>query len=256
MPDAVGGLNPRLGPPPTPLPQGKVTELTQYFAKRRPYLSQDCSEIAAPGYEDIPTGPEQPMRCLYHVESTSPKAKDPRRKEGDGRRDLSDPGADGAMDHRQLPVRWRGQLAGCIAFLQTGPEGILQQSSAQFPIAGIVFEDMEAKLMKGYAFRDGLTARVDGWTNGSEASPTSEQTKAALEQPPLWISEHARVARGDIGEVKCLDPSASFDPKHRDDRWRDYVRARFVEALQGDHNMLLLAQVFAHYHPDACTPVR
>jgi hypothetical protein len=149
---------------------------------------------------------------------------------------------------------WGGgaDIAKCIGFLQTGPTGILQQSSAQFPIAGIVFEDMEAGLMKGYAFRDGLTVQVKDWKNGSEASPTPEQTKAALEEPPLWVSEHARIARGDIGDVKCLDPSAPFDPKHRDDRWRDYVRARFVEALQGDHNLLVLAQVFANYHREAC----
>jgi hypothetical protein len=253
-PAQSGGLNPRLGPPPPSLPEREIAELTQYFAapKRQPYMHQSCSEIAAPGYEAVPPGPERPVRCTYRVESTSTKA---------AIRGVKQATVDAIFPAPARMARWivdsclwagSADLAGCIGFLQTGPAGILQQSSAQFPIAGIVFEDMEAGLMKGYAFRDGLTVQVKDWKNGSEASPTPEQTKAALEEPPLWVSEHARVARGDIGDVKCLDPLAPFDPKHRDDRWRDYVRARFVEALQGDHNLLLLAQVFANYHREAC----
>ncbi len=249
------GLNPDLGSPPASLPERQVAELTQYFAaaKRRPYMHQeDCKEIAPPGYEAVPAGPERPLRCVYRVKSTSLDAKIPGEKEATV--DVIFPTPARMARWIVDSCLWAGgaDLEGCIKYLQTGDNGILQQSSAQFPIAGIVFEDMSRGLMKGYAFRDGLTVHVEGWDNSSEASPTPEQTKAALEQRPSWVSQHARVGRADIGDVKCLDPSAAFDPEHRDDRWRNYVRVRFVEALQGDHNMLLLAQVFAHYHPEAC----
>lgn len=246
------GLNSKLGPPPASLPAAPVATLTQYFAKRVPYMRQTCSPITVPGYEAVPIGSEQPMRCVYRMMSVSPPARIPGMKEATA--DVIFPAPERMARWIVDSCVWAGPAnpAGCIAFLQTGPSGILQQSSAQFPVAGIVIEDMQAGLMKGYAFRDGLTVQVPGWQNGSEASPTPEQTKAALEQPPFWTSQHARVARGDIGDVKCLDPSAPFDAKIPDDRWRNYVRARFIEALQGDHNLLLLAQVFAHYHPDAC----
>lgn len=248
------GLNPDLGSPPASLPERQVAQLTQYFAAphRRPYMRQDCKEIAAPGYEAVPAGPERPLRCVYRVKSTSRDAKIPGEKEATV--DVIFPTPARMARWIVDSCLWAGgtDLEACIEYLQTGYAGILQQSSAQFPIAGIVFEDMSSGLMKGYAFRDGLTVHVEGWHNSSEASPTPEQTKAALEQHPSSVSEHARVARADIGDVKCLDPSAGFDPKHRDDRWRNYVRERFVEALQGDHNMLLLAQVFAHYHPESC----
>lgn len=257
-------LSPRLGLPPASLPETHVAELVKFFAAHPPYIrgclddkrtceaGEGCKEIALPGYQTIAPGPERPMRCIYHVVSASPSAKIPGIKRATA--DLIFPTPTRMARWIIDSCLWAGgnDLTDCIAFLKTGPTGILDQSSAQFPISGIVFEDMQPGLMKGYAFRDGLTAKVPGWANGSEASPTPEQTRAGLTAEPSWLSQHARVARADIGDVKCLDPSAPFDADHPDDRWRAYVRTTFVDALQGDHNFLLLAQVFAHYHRSAC----
>jgi Mannosyl-glycoprotein endo-beta-N-acetylglucosaminidase len=252
----LGRLNPRLGPPPNSLPDDKVAELTKFFDKQQPYLREHCTETAVKGYETIPRSPEKPMRCEYQVRSTDPKAKTPLVKTAT---------ALVIFPSAQRISRWivdsclwaaAGDFERCVAFLATGCRGVIEQSSAQFPVAGIVFEDMTAGLMKGYAFRDGLTVKVAGWDNGSEDSPNDRQTKAALENVPTWTSTVARIARADIHDVKCLDPKAEFNPESRDQRWRNYVRKRFVEALQGDHNLLFLAQVFAYYHPEACAPAK
>jgi endoglucanase len=72
---------------------------------------------------------------------------------------------------------------------------IRNQSGAQFPVAGMVLEDMDGDgTTNQFAFRDGVTVAVSGVTSGKAGAPTSAENKAALENPPLRAKLFARIA--------------------------------------------------------------
>jgi endoglucanase len=69
------------------------------------------------------------------------------------------------------------------------------QSGAQFPVAGMVLEDMdEDGKPNQFAFRDGVTVSVQGVTLGKAGGPTSSENKAALENPPISAKRFGRIA--------------------------------------------------------------
>ncbi len=58
---------------------------------------------------------------------------------------------------------------------------IMHQSGAQFPIAGVVLEDMDGnKIANSYAFRNGVTVRVEAVSSGTESPLSSEQIEKSF----------------------------------------------------------------------------
>ena len=57
---------------------------------------------------------------------------------------------------------------------------IMDASGAQYPVAGIVLEDMDGE-QAIYPFRDGVTVRISGIENGAKKQPTEEEITLALD---------------------------------------------------------------------------
>jgi len=56
----------------------------------------------------------------------------------------------------------------------------MDASGAQYPVAGIVLEDMDGE-QAIYPFRDGVTVRISGIENGAKKQPTEEEITLALD---------------------------------------------------------------------------
>jgi hypothetical protein len=98
---------------------------------------------------------------------------------------------------------------------------IWEASNAQFPVAGIVYEDLvpRAGVDEIYCFRDGVTVGLRAFTDDEERRtkyidpPTSEQIEAALQpddEKITWVGKFARIQStsrqqyhegGDLGQT-------------------------------------------------------
>jgi hypothetical protein len=143
-------------------------------------------------------------------------------------------------------------------------------SNWQFPIAGIVYEDMESKgyVQYGYAFRDGLTVNADskcGWRNGTagERAPTPAENIACSrpDATPRGVSFKARPMSTTRTELIAWRPElATQIPKHVEaypivgpsaEPWRQFVRDTLVASFTSDKNPLVTAKAFALRHQAA-----
>lgn len=70
---------------------------------------------------------------------------------------------------------------------------IIYQSGAQFPITGVVLEDM-SRNGKGeaFAFREGVTVRIDTFGTGTESIINSMQVAAAMVAPVVYTYSYGR----------------------------------------------------------------
>jgi hypothetical protein len=139
------------------------------------YMEGDCTEIGNwPGWEGLPL-----ERCRYSTNGQTAEVvmlnPGPRRLTAwleNACRDLAD------------------DFENCLTKTY---QNILNQSGAQFPVAGIVIEDMDGNGHGNvYAFRDGVTVKVSLFTTGSEALLAETQIQEALWAPPLHTYTYAR----------------------------------------------------------------
>lgn len=81
-------------------------------------------------------------------------------------------------------------LQNCV---QKSYNQILNQSGAQFPISGIVIEDMDGNgAGNAYAFREGVTVRVPSFGTGTESLVTSSQIAASFTDDPMYAYGYGR----------------------------------------------------------------
>ena len=125
---------------------------------------------------------------------------------------------------------------------------ILEQSGGQFPVAGIVLEDMDGDgLQSMYVFRDGVTCVVDSVQNGSTDAPTAVHIRQAIGGRVRRVGRYARIAsttredyRGNSGTV---DVGTSAAPKPE---WRLVARSLYQKAWGSDRNELIVAWLRGH----------
>ena len=120
---------------------------------------------------------------------------------------------------------------------------IIAQSGAQFPIAGLVLEDMDGDgVWSMYAFRDGVTCVVQGVANGSTEVPTPFHLAQALGAPVTRVKVYARIAGTTREEYRknggVVDVGTSRNQKPA---WRAVVRDLYQKAWRNDRNELLVA---------------
>lgn len=125
---------------------------------------------------------------------------------------------------------------------------IIEQSGAQFPVAGIVLEDMEGDGTQNlFVFRDGVTSNVKGVSNGSTAPITPEMIRLSLEAPVVRTGRFARVASTTREQYRAnggtVDVGTSTNRKLA---WLGVVRDLYQQAFRSDRNELLIAWLRAN----------
>lgn len=221
--------------------QKAVSELANEFADRlgrsRYMESKQVRDVTVPGWEGFPT-----KRYTYSI-----KDKDGTEKSADVI--LLDPTAD--QISRWIVsalVEVKGSYdrdAGRKLF-----KHILGQSGGQFPVAGVVYEDIIPEDGKNeiYCFRDGVTVEIESVPHRGTAPMTPEQTTASIDGKVKRIFTYGRIASTspkmwiDAGGPKEI-LGADSKPTQR---WLDEVRKAYQSAWKSDRNALIVAWVKAN----------
>lgn len=134
-------------------------------------------------------------------------------------------------------------------------QGIVQASGAQFPVGGIVWEDMNGDgRFEGYLFRNGITARDGRWRNGDLGQP-SEMLQHSLAISPSINGAKSGFARiystaraqyrklsGDVNVATSGNLAAA-----KAIYWSDLVGKVTRESLTRDFNPLIDAKICSTY---------
>ena len=167
------------------LPPQAVTRMTTYFENRRGsrYMEKNCVPATYPGWESLPL-----KECTYSVKG----ANDPMKKT-----------AKVIMLNAEPDQLARWVVSTCIEVLGNASNKctkaigaqIIGQSGAQFPVAGIVFEDILPANGKFevFAFRNGVTVRVNGVTHMATAQPSDAEIEKSLNGEVTFTFKYARI---------------------------------------------------------------
>ncbi|MGE5316026.1 MAG: hypothetical protein ACM3Q4_15140 [Acidobacteriota bacterium] len=126
---------------------------------------------------------------------------------------------------------------------------IRQQSGAQFPISGIVYEDMEGDgKFKIYCFRDGVTAKIKGIQHAG-ILPLDEaaiDTSLYGTMDSTWTGQFARIQSTNREQYAAIGgPVDVGDKDRRKPVWLEVVRDLYQVAWKSDVNILLIAWAYA-----------
>jgi hypothetical protein len=117
-------------------------------------------------------------------------------------------------------------------------ERIRDQSGGQFPVAGIVYEDMAGPFTI-WGFRDGVTVGFQGTINDEPKQVTPEQIRASLERgtPLRYTGSFARLQGTTRDEYKHAGGSTNVEGA----AFLDLNRRLYQAALGHDRNELMIA---------------
>lgn len=126
-------------------------------------------------------------------------------------------------------------------------ERINEQSGAQFPVAGIVMEDM-GDGMQQFAFRDGVTVSVPGVTNSKKGYPTRDEIDAALQAEPTAAKKYARIQGTTREEYETYMRNVKkTEPQPVDGlNWAKVIRDEYRQAYRSDCYLLMDAWAVAN----------
>lgn len=128
---------------------------------------------------------------------------------------------------------------------------ILGQSGGQFPVAGVVYEDILPAdgVNETYAFRDGVTVRVKGLGHRITEPLTAEQRELSLTGPVEKVFTYARIASTSPKQWVAVHPE---DARVMDSagnptaEWMAVIRGAYQRAWASEHNELLEAWLKAN----------
>jgi hypothetical protein len=155
-------------------------------------------------------------------------------------------------DARQL-ARWI--VTACLEVKGSAAEAhtrkladrILSQSGAQFPVRGIVYEDILPAngIYELYCFMDGVTVKIKGLDHRSEKQPTAAQMVTALSARPAdvtWTGAYARIQSTTREDYKQGGGKLKTDGT----LWLEINRKLYQQAWGSDRNELMIAWARAH----------
>jgi endoglucanase len=212
-----------------PLPADALERVKSYFAARMSsrYMEQNCVSTTYPGWEGYPL-----QQCTYSVKGHH----DPVRKTT--KVILLDPSPE------QL-ARW--VVSTCVNV--TGDAGlrctrtlsrqIMGQSGAQFPVAGIVFEDIlpENGVFEVFAFRNGVTVRVSGVTHLGTSQPTAAEIEKSLHGEVISALKFARIQSTTREQYRANGGTRVVAGL----AWIEVIRDLYKAAWGNDRNELMIA---------------
>jgi hypothetical protein len=124
---------------------------------------------------------------------------------------------------------------------------VLKQSGGQFPVAGIVYEDIIPKdgVKEAYGFANGVTTILDGIKHRQTEPLARAELEAALNATPIRTASEAAFARI-IGVTRAeylrANPSADVTKLN----WLAVVREEHKKAMKSSRNALFEAWLAAN----------
>ena len=202
--------------------------------------------------------PNELQRCEYTVLDTSSSTR------RFGLVYLANPGGAKIFDWVFTACQKASPKA-ALACIRRSARAVRDASGGQFPVAGLVLEDMDGSgTNKGYVFRNGVTVHVKGFKNGSADTPSDGTGLEALatNQSVEGVNAaggYARVlstTRADYARFS----GRSDVPVNRADSmaallWSDMVGEIHRASLGSKENALITSTVCAQYgFPATCKP--
>lgn len=244
---AIFGDKSRLGSCASPQePEGpspiatEVERLVQAFAgalKNSRYMEQDCGPATYPDWDAFPLS-----KCRYSVTD-----------KGGARKTaiviMLNPSI------KQL-AQWvvtscrevtRDATPSCTEHLM---KWIIGQSGGQFPVAGVVFEDIlpSDEVYELYCFRDGVTIKVKGFPHLGTKPPTAEEVAECLSAPVVWVGKYARLQSTTPEQYRSNGGREDVgDDSKRSPAWLEVNRKLYQAAWAGDRNELMVAWARQQY---------
>lgn len=129
---------------------------------------------------------------------------------------------------------------------------ILYQSGGQFPVAGVVIEDMDGN-GKGnaYAFRNGVTIRVSAFSTGTEQILSSSLVSRAFTDPAMYTYTYGRpisITREQLssyGRAHGLDLPNLGSSSERKNIYNEVMAELYQNAWHSQRNHILRAWIYA-----------
>lgn len=194
------------------------------------YMEQECSPATYPGWEGFPL-----RKCEYSVTD----------------RDGTKKTAEVIMLNPSPEQLARWSVFACSQLDNADEECPLElakhtvsQSGGQFPIAGIVFEDILPPdgTYEVYCFRNGVTVGVEGVAHRGTRQPSQPEIEASLRGNVLWTGKYARLQSTTREQYYAnggtVDVGDSSDPKPS---WLEVSRILYQVAWGNDRNELMIA---------------
>lgn len=199
------------------------------------YMEGDCQRLEVVGWEGFET-----EKCTYRVKDSRTK------KSKYGMVVMLNPGAERLsawVVNACKTIRPEYPVGACSDFLL---KQVFRQSGGQFPVAGVVYEDIysEEGVYEAYVFKDGVTVVTDIVKHRDENSIPFGVMEAAINRTPLRTASEGAPARI-IGvtrkQFKRFNPKASVDGLS----WLSTVREEYKKAWRSDHNTLIEAWLYS-----------
>ena len=213
------------------LPQADVKRVQDYFQTclKARYMEQNCEKTTYPGWKGLPL-----VKCHYTV----------RDKDG------TEKPADVIMLNPSPEQLARWVVSACLEvkgsadaqYTDKLSRHIIQQSGAQFPVAGVVYEDMEGDgVYEAYCFRDGVTVGIEGVEYACKHPLTAEETRLSLFGKVRWTGKYARLQSTTREQYTAAGGKVDVGTsKDRKPAWLDVSRRLYREAWGKDRNELMV----------------
>ncbi|MGA2176306.1 MAG: cellulase [Verrucomicrobiota bacterium] len=218
----------------SPMIEKLAAELAPRLAQAR-YMEANPKPVVVSGWEGFPT-----MQCTYSVLD---KALNTNKT---AVVILLDPDA-----HRL--ARW--MVKACISVkgsattndLKKLADFIIWQSGGQFPVRGIVYEDILPAngINEVYCFRDGVTVKIKGVDHRSEKQPTPGQIEKSLTATlydVTWVGKYARIQSTTREEYMAAGGTENVEGTN----WLEVSRKLYQKAWNSGTNELMAAWVKAN----------
>lgn len=126
---------------------------------------------------------------------------------------------------------------------------ILGQSGGQFPVAGVVYEDILPAdgVNEIFCFRDGVTVSIEGVPHRGTAPLTPDQVEKSISGSVKRVFTYARIASTSPPQwIDSGGPAEIIKDGKPTDRWLQEVRDAYQQAWGADRNALIVAWVKAN----------
>lgn len=199
------------------------------------YMEENCQAFEVENWKGFDT-----QKCSYKVKGRNEKDK----KSGLVVLLDPDPVKLSTWILYACETEWPERMTICPGILF---QKVLTQSGGQFPIAGVVYEDIIPAdgVQEAYGFTDGVTT-IQKEFNHRRTEPFSEnELEATVAAHPIKTASESAPARL-AGTTREAYKAFSDNENIKDLNWPAIVRFQYQKAMKSDHNSLLEAWLRAN----------